>query len=219
MSENGSRARMLRPGTSTRWLVLGVFVTVLAAAQANAALITNTFIGFPPDPLTQQDKTWGGWTDVSGNLPTGFTTLIATRPNIVPGQDLHTFTLSGAISTQHDLCRLVLHYGQHAHCRHGRSQCRCGADRRWCDDFDRAHQRSLQPPHNIIQNWVVTVPSGPFKMLNVTDTVTTGAGSDISGFSNSFLEQITSTPEPGTLALFGSAALGMAGVLRRKLSK
>ena len=97
MSENGSRARMLRPGTSTRWLVLGVFVTVLAAAQANAALITNTFIGFPPDPLTQQDKTWGGWTDVSGNLPTGFTTLIATRPNIVPGQDLHTFTLSGAI--------------------------------------------------------------------------------------------------------------------------
>jgi PEP-CTERM motif len=131
--DGGRKFSFLRSG-STGWLVLGVLVTVLAAGQAYATVISNSFIGFPPDPFTQQDKTWGGWTDVSGNLPAGFTTLITTRSQIVPGKDIQT-----------------------------------------------------------------------------------GAGSDISGFSNSFLENI-SVPEPGALALFGTGVLGLAALLRRRLS-
>ena len=58
-----------------------------------------------------------------------------------------------------------------------------------------------------------TLPKGPYTLLTVTDTITTGS-SDITGFSNSFLENVTA-PEPGTLALLGSGILAGAALLRR----
>jgi hypothetical protein len=51
--------------------------------------------------------------------------------------------------------------------------------------------------------------------LTVADTLTIGSdGSNTSAVSNSYTQYVT--PEPASLALFGSGILGLAGLLRRK---
>src|ERR1700757_561226 len=96
MRQNGSGARLQSRGAVTKWTLCGVFVFALALGKAGATVISDAFLGWPPDPFTQQDKTYGAWSDAGGNIPGGFTTLITTRSGIVPGQDLHTFSLSAS---------------------------------------------------------------------------------------------------------------------------
>ena len=54
---------------------------------------------------------------------------------------------------------------------------------------------------------------------NGDTTDTGGDGIDVLVYAQAGLPAPGNTPEPGTLVLFGSGMLGMAGVLRRKLSK
>ncbi len=54
--------------------------------------------------------------------------------------------------------------------------------------------------------------------LAVNDVLTINSkGSDVTGVSNSYTQTFV-TPEPGTLALFGSGIIGLAGMLRRKIN-
>ena len=216
MHKIGTRPRMRPTGASlTLLLVFGVVATLLTVVPAHASLITNSFIGFPPDPFVQQDKTWGGWTDVTGNLPSGFTTLITTRPNIVAGEDLHTFTLSGAFlaNTTYVVSYYIMVNTSHA----GMIEASAGV----VQTVGGATISTVLTnvpftlPTTSTATGLLTVPGGPYTLFDVTDTINTGPGSDISGFSNSFLEQVTA-PEPATLAMFGTAVLAVAGVLRRR---
>ena len=54
---------------------------------------------------------------------------------------------------------------------------------------------------------------GPFTSLNLDLHQLTGDGI---GFTLAYVDQ-TTTPEPGTIALFGSGVLGLGGLLRRRL--
>lgn len=196
---------------------VSVFVTVFAAARAHATVISNSFLGFPPNPFTQQDKTWGGWTDVSGNLPAGFTTLITTRSNIVPGEDLHTFTLSAAFSP--NTTYVVSYYIMVNTAGVNISEAGAGVVQTVGNATISTTFTNVPYtlPATSSATGLLVIPGGPYTLLDVTDTITTGAGSDVSGFSNSFLENVP-VPEPGTLALFGTGILGIATLLRRKLS-
>ena len=140
MCKDGTRVRKTRFGASTRWLVyLGLFIAFWMGGHAGASVITDSFIGFPPDPFLQQDKTWGDWTDVISNVPTS------------------------------------------------------SASRGFA-----------------------SIPLRSSMLLEAADT--TKAGSGISGFSNSFLEQLP-VPEPTAMALFGTGVLALAAVMRRRISK
>ena len=217
MSKNGSSREQLQlRGAMVKAVLCGVFVFALALGQAGATVISNAFLGFPPDPFTQQDKTWGGWTDVFHNIPAGFTTLISTRSGIVPGRDLHTFSLSASFlpNTTYEISYYVM------------------VNTAGVNIVDASNGVRTTIPGASISTTFTEIPSyaitttgasglqallgGPYTMLHVTDIITTGS-SDITGFSNSFLENIAGIPEPGTLALLGSGILAGAALLRRKV--
>jgi hypothetical protein len=219
MYKIGTSPQVRPTGASlTLLLVFGTVAAVLTAVPAHASLITNSFIGFPPDPFVQQDKTWGGWTDVTGNLPSGFTTLITTRPNIVVGEDLHTFTLSAAFLA--NTTYVVSYYIMVNTSGVGMIEASAGV----VQTVGAATISTVLTnvpftlPTTSSATGLLTVPGGPYTLFDVTDTIITGSGSDISGFSNSYLEHVT-VPEPGTLAMFGSAVLAIAGLLRRNAPK
>src|SRR5215472_8925366 len=91
--------RLARFRTSTKWLVSSVFATaIIMAGQAYAKETTdNITTALSPSSFSQQDKTGGDWMEVISNLPSGFTILITTRPNIVMEQDRHTVALSAPL--------------------------------------------------------------------------------------------------------------------------
>jgi hypothetical protein len=106
MSLESSERELHLEGSAWKWIRCGVFVFAVAFGEANAATITDNFIGLPPDPFTQQDKTYGAW---SGDLPPGFTTLVSTRSGIpeamisttfseIPSFVITTGSMSGLIS-------------------------------------------------------------------------------------------------------------------------
>ena len=91
MREGCCGRRLARSRTSSKWLVSSVFATAIMAGQAYAKQATdNITTVLSPNSFTQQDKTGGDWTEVISNLPSGFTTLITMRSNIVLAQDRHT---------------------------------------------------------------------------------------------------------------------------------
>lgn len=213
MNRIGSGPRLQIGSAITRWTLCGVFVIALALSQASATVITDTFLGWPPDPFTQQDKTWGGWTDVLGNVSADFTTLITTRSGIVLGQDLHTFSMSASFlpNTTYEISYYIMVNTTGV----SMTQASSGVittipGATITTTFAESPTFSITTTSS---SGLQTLPNGPYTLLTVTDTITTGS-SDITGFSNSFLENVTA-PEPGTLALLGSGILAGAALLRR----
>jgi len=98
MGKECAGRRLARFRTSGKWLVSSVFATAIMAGQAYAKEATsNITTVLSPDSITQRDKSGGDCTEVTSNLPSGFTTLITTRPNFVMEQDRHTVALSAAL--------------------------------------------------------------------------------------------------------------------------
>lgn len=216
MMKNGSRAQLqTTPCAAMKWILCGVFVFAVALGQASATLISDSFVGFPPDPFTQQDKTYGAW---SGALPAGFTTLISTRSGIVPGQDLHTVSFGATFlpNTTYTVSYYIMVNAPNVSITDASAGVRAtisGAT--ITTTFTEIPAFSITTGS---ASGLVTLPNGPYTLLHVTDTILTGT-SDISGFSNSFLEHVpTTVPEPGGLALMGTGILAAAAFLRRKLS-
>ena len=213
--KNGSGIPLQLRGAILKWALCGAFVFVLSLGQARATDISDAFLGWPPDPFVQQDKTWGDWTDVGGNIPTDFTTLISTRSGIIPGEDLHTFSLGASFlpNTTYVISYYIMVNTP------GVSMIESSNGVRTTIPGASITTTFAEIPALTIStssaSGLQVLPGGPYSMLHVTDTVTTG-DSDITGFSNSFLEQIA-VPEPGTLALFGSGILAGAALLRRKI--
>jgi len=213
MHWNCTRVHSDRPGASVRWLACGVLFIALMAGRVHATVIAGSFIGSPSDPFAQPDKTRGGSTDVIGNLPNGFTTLITTRPNIVTGGDLKTVTFSAALPF-------------HA------------TDGVWYVMVRTPNAGIVRADAGLVQTVggatiatvltnvpfslpaatgteLVPIPLGPWTLLDARDTIGRGVGSDRSVFSNSFLEQL-SVPEPGMMALVGAGVVALAGFGRRR---
>jgi PEP-CTERM motif len=213
--KNGSGTSLQLRGAILKWALCGAFVFALSLGQARATNISDTFLGWPPDPFVQLDKTWGGWADVTGNLPADYTTLISTRSGIIPGQDLHTFSLSASFlpNTTYVISYYIMVNTP------GVSMIQSSSGVRTTIPGASITTTFAEVPAFTINtsgaSGLQVLPGGPYSMLHVTDTVTTG-NSDITGFSNSFLQQIA-IPEPGTLALFGSGILAGATLLRRKI--
>jgi hypothetical protein len=69
------------------------------------------------------------------------------------------------------------------------------------NDGDPIYWDENSGPSSASENFVGTIPSEAFTVLGATSTSTTSG----------------TTPEPSSILLFGSGALGLAGVLRRKL--
>ena len=216
---NATRTLLLRNPTS--WLACIVFVAVLAAGQANATFISQSFTGFPsPDPFTQQDKTWSGFTDVFSNLPSGFGTAVATTSGVVPGQNTHSFTLNGtfAPSTTYEVTYTVAVKAGVTGVTLEQAATdlltTVGATPATITTTITNAGPFTVPPDATFH----AVPPGSYLFFNVTDTIQTNQ-SNVFGFTNSFIEKVPIVvPEPASLALFGTAVLGLAAVLRRKHS-
>jgi hypothetical protein len=198
-----------------------MLVAGFSAIQANASILSSctplscAFVGFPSDPFVQQDKTWSGWTDVLGNLPAGFTTLIVTHPGIpAPGEDTHTFSLSGAFlpNTTYEISYQIMVNLP------GVSIVDAAAGVVQTLGGGTITETLTNIPFALPTTSSSTgqLPIGSSTLLTVDDVIKTGP-SDVTAFSNSFTE-LVSVPEPGALALFGTGVLALAGVLRRKLS-
>ena len=190
--------------TRSKWLVSSVFATAIMAGQAYANEATdNITTVFSPDSFTQQDKTWGDRTDVLSNLPSGFTTLIATWPNIVMEQDRHTVALSAALLP--DTAYAAPYYVMVKNASAGALRDVAGVIR----TADGAAITTVLP------NVPFSLPATPaltalMRLGNANDLAKTGATSEISGASNSFLEQLA-VPELGTMELMVAGILALAG--------
>ena len=204
--------RPARFRTSRKWLVSGVFATAVMAGQAYAKEATdNITTVLSPNLITQQDKTGGDWTEVIRKLPSGFTTLITTRPNIVMEQDRHTVALSAALLS--DSAYAASYYLMVKNASAGKLRDGAGL----IGTMDGATITTVFP------NVPFLLPATPaltalMRLGNATDLAKTGARSEISRGSNSFLEQLP-VPELGTMELMVTGILALAEAGRRRNSK
>jgi len=201
-------------GAAVKSVLCGVFVSAIALSQASATNISNIFIGFPPDPFTQGDKTYGGWT---GNLPGGFSTLISLRTGIVPGKDLHTVSFSATFLP--NTTYTVSYYIMPSATALGITEASAGV-RTTIPGATIMTTFSEVPAFSIsagTASGLVVLSNGPYTLRHVTDVITTGL-SDVTAFSNSSIQKvpIPSVPEPGGLALLGTGTLAAAAYLRRR---
>lgn len=67
--------------------------------------------------------------------------------------------------------------------------------------------------------WDITIPSGSLFMPNLAGSHIGAKYNNSAGTLNGFItSETTPIPEPGTLALFGTGLIALAGVIRRKLA-
>ena len=201
--------RLARFKTSSKWLVSSVFATAVMSGQACAKEATdNITTMLSPDSITQQDKTGGDWTEVISNVPSGFTTLITARPNILMEQDRHTVALSATLLP--DTAYAASYYVMVKNASAGARRDGVGL---------------IRTPEGVaittvLPNVPFSLPVAPaltalMRLGNATDLAKTGARSEISRASNSFLEQLP-VPELGTMELMVTGILALAGAVRRR---
>ena len=196
----------------SKWLVTSVFATAIMAGQVYAKEANdNITTVLSPNSFTQQDKTGDDRTNIISNLPSGFTTLITTQPNIVMEQDRHTVAFSTALLP--DTAYSTSYYVMVKNASAGALRDGAGLIR--------------TPDGTAIKTVFPNVPfslpatpglMAPMRLGNATDLAKTGARSEISRASNSFLEQLP-VPELGTMELMVIGILALAGVGRRRNSK
>ena len=212
MREGCCGRRLARSRTSSKWLVSSVFATAIMAGQAYAKQATdNITTVLSPNSFTQQDKTGGDWTEVISNLPSGFTTLITMRSNIVLAQDRHTVALSAALLpvTAYSSSYYVMVKNASA----GRLRDGAGLIR----SADGAEIAAVLPN---VPFWLPATPALTvlIRLDNTTDLAKTGARAEILRGSISFLEQLP-VPELGTMEMMLTGILALAGAGRRRNSK
>jgi hypothetical protein len=78
---------------------------------------------------------------------------------------------------------------------------------------------ALDPADHTV--WMINndIPTGPLEHYSTTGTLlSTGPYADAGALGAEFNLEPAATPEPGTLVMFGSGIVGLAGMLRRKIN-
>ena len=186
--------------------------------------VTPVGVGGSYTGIQQQDKLWDNFG--VGNLPVG--TLLTLSFATVGSQDIHTISYGDPFGA----------YGKGASFHWSYDISVITGLRTIVDvasDIDQTRgsatfmttlldNNSHTYTTNFTQNGTTTVGTTIATFLPgvislaVNDVLTINSkGSDVTGVSNSYT-QILPTPEPGTLALFGSGIIGLAAIVRRKIN-
>jgi len=182
------------------------------AGQAYAKEATDKIsTAFSSDSFARQDKTRGDWADDMSNLPSGFTTLVTMRPNIIVDQDRHTVAFAAEFLT--DATYAASYYVLVNSASAGALKNSAGLVR----SMDGVAITTVLP------NIPFSLPATPTSTALMTlgganDMGKAASGSEISRASGSFLEQLP-VPEPGAVELMGTGILVLAGAVRRRNSK
>ena len=195
-------------GLCVSCLVSSVFATLIMAGPAYARPTTDSTALFSPASLTRQDQSGGDRTPDINKLPSGFTTLTAGR-SLVFTQDPHIVTLSAAFLA--DATYAVPYYVMVRSGNAGMLQ-----DAGLIRHPDGVAIATVHP------NVPFSLPATPvlttlMAVDNATDIAKTGANSETSEVSKSFLAQLP-VPELGTMELISTGILVLTEAVRRRNS-
>lgn len=151
-------------------------------------------------------------------MPEPFATTVTVRSQIVPGEDLHTVTVTAGLLPGHtyDFSHII----KVAPNNPGLliSDASAGVVQTVGDSTITITLTNIPQtlPTTTTATGLVAIAGGGVTELDVHDVIVVSAAmSDITGFSNSFLETGVPIPEPASFALLGAGLAGL-GLVRRR---